>query len=382
MPTRYMRTLSSVSLSCTSITAASMPLYLCADCGGSKTSVVICDEHGTVLGRAFGGPSNFAYLSVEAFTSAVSLTISDALKTCITPPSVDPVSLPPIPGLIEAAWFGVSGVDSDSALSTITKVLSSLLALPVGPKLLVGNDTQLLAAPLRIHLELSSVVTVVAGTGSIAVSFESVNGELKELGRAGGWGWILGDAGGGFHVGQEAVRQVLREGDKASVTASPLFHSPFITSILNAFSVTEVPEILSALYVADPHPSSARVDGPPHTQIPREKRLSSLAPLVFKAAFDDSDPLALNILRTAAEAIASEIALLLGERNDVSTKVFKAQSSLISFGGSLAGVPAYRQFILDALANWGHIFAAVEFVDDAATVGAKGLATSFKTAIP
>lgn len=39
-----------------------MSLYMCADCGGTKTSVVICDSEGKEISRASGGPSNFSYL--------------------------------------------------------------------------------------------------------------------------------------------------------------------------------------------------------------------------------------------------------------------------------------------------------------------------------
>ena len=52
-----------------------MSLYLCVDCGGSKTSAVICDVAGEIKGRALGGPSNFAYLGIEAFTDAVRVAV-------------------------------------------------------------------------------------------------------------------------------------------------------------------------------------------------------------------------------------------------------------------------------------------------------------------
>lgn len=118
-----------------------MSLFLCCDCGGSKTSAVIVDASGTVLGRAFGGPSNFAYLTLEAYIAAVQATVSDALKTCVSPHSVDPVALPPGKTIFAAAWFGVSGVDSPSAVEAITPELSKLLAIPAGPLLIVANDT-------------------------------------------------------------------------------------------------------------------------------------------------------------------------------------------------------------------------------------------------
>ena len=85
---------------------------------------------------------------------------------------------------------------------------------------------------MTLYPEVSGAIAAVAGTGGIVVSFrepqKDARGEgsetgsassiaLEELGRAGGWGWMLGDEGGGFHVGREAIRQVLEEADRASV---------------------------------------------------------------------------------------------------------------------------------------------------------------------
>jgi hypothetical protein len=109
----------------------------------------------------------------------------------------------------------------------------------------------------------------------------------------------------------------------------------------------------------------------------REKRLSSLAPLVFQAAFEDADPLALKVLRICAGILASEIIVLLGEPTDALPKLVPAKDSVISFGGSLVGIAGYRQLILDDLASKGHVFRYVEFVEDAAKTGAIGLAAAF-----
>jgi len=354
-----------------------MALYLCVDCGGSKTSVVICDSAGKIVGRALGGPSNFAYLSLQDFRSAVSLTVSDALKTCTSPPSIDPVPLPPSGDTpFAAAWFGVSGLDSPSAIEEVTPTLSALLGLPAGPRLSVANDTHLLAAPVRMHPDISHAVGVIGGTGGIAVSFKETESGFDQLGRVGGWGWILGDEGGGFHVGREAVRQMVAETDLASVRAAPPPESILVTRILERFGVKNVLDILVAIHMPDPTQSVLAPQTLPQFSMVREKRLSSLAPLVFQSAFEDADPLALRILQSTSSVFATQIAILLGEKNEITPNLVKAEDAVISFGGSLVGVEAYRKMILDALAAKGHVFRYVEFVDDAAATGAIGLAVS------
>ncbi|KAH8087860.1 hypothetical protein BXZ70DRAFT_538056 [Cristinia sonorae] len=355
-----------------------MSLFLCVDCGGSKTAVAITNASGEILGRALGGPSNFAYLGLQGFLQAVGTTVSDALKTCVSPPSVNPVALPPPSPLFAVAWLGISGVDSQAAIDTLTPPLSALLGVPAGPNLIVCNDTHLLAAPLRMYDDVDVAVACIGGTGSIVVSFTEGEGSgLKEMGRVGGWGWILGDEGGGFSVGREAIRQILIDSDIASVEGPPppitSGKSTLIRSILEHFGVSDIYELLTVIHLPDPTSEISAVDAkiPAYARIPREKRLSRLAPLVFKSAFEDHDPLALKVLRTASGILVDEICILLRPNTP---RGVNAANGVLCFGGSLVGVEAYRQMILDQLKERGHVFKYVEFVDDAAAVGAKGLA--------
>ena len=358
-----------------------MSLYLCVDCGGSKTSAVVCSSSGEILGRALSGPSNYAYSGHIAFTQAVKEAVSNALKTCVSPPSTDPVDLPPKSSFFASAWFGVSGVDSPSVIESAATALSELLNIPKGPRLVVANDTHLLAAPLRLHPDINHAIAVIAGTGSICVSFsQTPQGTLEELARVGGWGWILGDEGGGFHVGREAVRQLLVDTDKASLGGSALPHSVLKQRILERFGLTTPLDILTEIHLPDP--TAQPPDAPGHLQVAREKRLSQLSPLVFKAAFEDGDSFALNVLQICAQVLASHIQILLRSPNgslEPTPKSVLASESVICFGGSLAGIEKYRGMILDALKDeqmGGHVFKYVEYVDDAAKIGAEGLAAA------
>jgi N-acetylglucosamine kinase-like BadF-type ATPase len=354
-----------------------MSLYLCVDCGGSKTSAVICDIDGKVLGRSRGGPSNYAYLTLEAFISVVTVTVDNALKACISS-GVQAVELPvKDTSPFVAAWFGVAGVDSPSAIASLTPPLANLFAIPIGPRLIVANDTSLLAAPVRLYPDIPHAVTIIGGTGSIVVSFKEVEGGLEELGRLGGWGWILGDEGGGYHVGREAIRGVLMEHDRATVCSSLPVESILQTRLLEHFGITDVMDLLTIVHYSDPSPNITLGPTSPHyLRVPKEKRLSSLSPLVFAAAFDDGDPLALRIIRGCADHLASQVAVLLGNSSDAAPRLVRAQDSIVCFGGSLVGVEKYREMILDNLAQRGHVFRLVEFVDDAAVVGAVGLAAT------
>lgn len=356
-----------------------MSLYLCVDCGGSKTSTAICDADGKIVGKGIAGPSNFAYLTLDAFVAAVSHAVTEALKAYLAP-SAEPIALPPATPLFAAAWFGISGVDSPAAIAAITPSLSSLLNIPAGPRLQIANDTHLLAAPLRMHHDISSCVTVIGGTGATMTSFRKLaDDSLQVQGRYGGWGWILGDEGGGYSVGREVIRQLLDENDRASVRGITPPDTKLKTSILQRFGVSHVLELLTAVHFHDPSPGAASSpDMPPYASMPREKRLSSLSPLVFAAAFEDWDPLALNVLRTMAAELAMRIAVLVAPDDDGSPRAIKARESILSFGGSLVGVTGYRRMVLDELERRGHVFKWVEYVGDAAGAGAMALAVVHK----
>jgi len=348
-----------------------MSLYLCVDCGGTKTSAVICDASGVIVGRGSGGPSNITYLTPEAFISSVKEAIGDALKTS----SASSISLPPVTqSPFAAAWFGISGADSPAAIAKISSPLSNLLGLPIGPKLAIANDTHLLAAPVRMYSDVTAAVAVVAGTGSIVVGFREIDGKVEELGRAGGWGWILGDEGGGFDVGRETLRQIFLEHDKALATGKPVPQNILIDRILERFGVENIMEILTGVYQPDPSPTASVAPGEEmaHHNLPRERRISSLSPLVFETAFEHNDSFALNILKTSAAHLTDQIVILLGR----GAQVVPPSESIISFGGSLVGVEKYRNLIVDELSRRGHVFKRVIFVEDVAAVGARGLAAA------
>lgn len=233
-------------------------LYLAVDCGGSKAAAAICDEDCQVVGKGRGGPSNFTDQGLNPFLLSVEDAIRDALDSVrqyytskaitwrwkgdeideakearrdnddykiltsisdalqeIKPASID-VQAPNVK--IEAAWFGIAGVDSPADVTTLSPHLAKLLNIPFpSERLIVANDTSLLASPITdlSRPGIRSGVVVIAGTGSIVMSFKrSRNGMLKVLGRVGGFGWVLGDEGSGYSVGRNAVRKVLDIADR------------------------------------------------------------------------------------------------------------------------------------------------------------------------
>jgi len=351
----------------------SIDLYLAIDCGGTKTAAVLCTQSGTILATALGGGSNFSYLGLDAFLKRVGEVTSTALTMVLKSPvalPVDPTTRLDATGVrtppynFRAAWLGVSGVDSPSAASLLLPHVAALLSVPI-ERLIITNDTHLLAAPLRILPDVRTAVTVVAGTGSIVTSFREgpADAPLEALARVGGWGWILGDEGSGFDVGRTAVRALLTQQDMGT-TGVAVVHGPLREKLLKKFGVNEVMDLLAAVYAPDSTSS-----------LPREGRLSSLCPLVFEAAFEDGDPLAVQVVNDCASKLVMQISAVLldGSAEECPPGKVRADSSVLCLGGSLGGIDRYRELVLSTLKENGHVFKHVEVVADAAEIGARAL---------
>jgi len=357
-----------------------LELYLAIDCGGTKTAAVLCLSSGATVARAVTKGSNFTYLGLDAFLESIRSTVSSVLTTALQ--SSTPINLPVDPTThvdpagdctppyrLQAAWLGVAGVDSSATITLLLPHVSTLLSVPI-ERLIVSNDTHLLAAPLRLLQDVRTAVVVVAGTGSIVSSFrEGPGNALPEvLARVGGWGWMLGDEGGGFDVGRTALRALLAQEDSES-TGAAVMRGALREKMLNKFGVAEVMELLAAVYAPDSTGSQ-----------PREKQLSSLCPLVFEAAFDGGgDPIAVRVLCECAYKLAKQISAVLltpSAKEDQPRKV-RADSSVLCIGGSLGGIDSYREIVLTALREEGHVFKHVKVVADAAGVGADVLVTTW-----
>jgi len=160
-------------------------------------------------------------------------------------------------------------------------------------------------------------------------------------------------------VGCGAIRQLLIDTDKASLGVPSVTYSVLKQRTLDRFGVGAPLDLLTVRVV-------------------REGRLSQLSPLVFEAAFGDGDPFALRILQTCASfrvahTPSSPFAQRLVRACAQGCARIRERRLLWRFVGR------HRDMILDTLKDermGGHVFKYVEYVDDAAKIGAEGLAAA------
>ena len=233
--------------------------FLGIDGGQSSTTALIGDGSGRVIGYGRGGPCNHVGASEgrAKFTSAILTCVSAACEQA----GLDESAV-----RFHSACFGLSGGPADKE-----SILRETLRCE---QMVVTHDG---AIALSGATGGAPGVIVIAGTGSIAFGR---NREGKAA-RAGGWGYIFGDEGGGFDIVRQALRAVLR--------AEEGWGPPTVLreALLEKIPAHNANEILHRFYTVD---------------FPRS-RVATLASIVDETA-NCGDRIAAQILANAAQELA------------------------------------------------------------------------------
>jgi N-acetylglucosamine kinase-like BadF-type ATPase len=237
-----------------------MKLFLGVDGGQSGTTAMIGDETGRVLGTGEAGPCNHA--AAGEGRAKLERAVAGSVAAASAEAGLNATALS-----FEAACFGMSGGPDDKR---------EVLAATLHAKHLVVTDDAVIA--LAGATSRGQGIITIAGTGSIAFG----RNPAGRTARAGGWGHIFGDEGGGFDIARQAARAVLRleEGWGPPTTLRDM--------LLEATDSENANQMLHHFYT-DEWPRS---------------RVATLARVVDAAAAQ-SDAVALAILREAAQQLAT-----------------------------------------------------------------------------
>ncbi|MDI2033819.1 N-acetylglucosamine kinase [Paenarthrobacter nitroguajacolicus] len=241
------------------------PVVLGLHIGGSKTHAVLSGARGP------GADSDLRLEITEARAnlSSVGHQGADAVLRRIAAR---------VGGGVEAVCAGAAGADTPASRAVLSALLSEHFP---GARIEVVHDTRIILAAAG----LEAGVVLVAGTGSVAWGR---NREGREA-RSGGYGYLLGDEGGGYSVVRDAVREALRE------YYAGLEPGPLVQSLMAATASVDALQLMDFFY-AKPEPD----------------HWAGLAPLVLDLAID-GDPAALRIQAEAAHSLASLARQVLGE---------------------------------------------------------------------
>jgi N-acetylmuramic acid 6-phosphate etherase len=229
--------------------------------GGTKTAWVLVERDGAdlrIMNQGKLPPSNFR------------LVTPDRLRTILSE----------LPKQIDRAGVFLAGcaLEDQPALSHICAEIWP------SAKITTGNDRD---SGLAAALGRGEGIVVNAGSGS------SVTGRRGDkIEKAGGWGHILGDAGGGYFLAIQALRFILSEYDLHRGEVQ------FTAKILRALCLNNLDELVRWAQTAD------------------KMEIALLAPVVFEAAAG-GDARVMEIIEEGArvlgeytEAVASRLRLL------------------------------------------------------------------------
>jgi N-acetylglucosamine kinase-like BadF-type ATPase len=257
------------------------------DAGGTKTVCLLADEEGRVLAEARGGGANLqsvGELEVEKVLYAV-------MEAALARHDVRPAAI----------CLGIAGVDRPADAEAVGAIMKRI---GFKARTLVVNDA---LVALVAGAGDDPGVVLVAGTGSIAYG-KNAEGLAA---RAGGWGYLLGDEGGGFWIGRSALSAAVRQFDGRGPATQ------LTDMVLRHMGLASPTELIHAIYYRDLH----------------RHAIAGLAAVVQQAT-DAGDAVAAEILARAGTELASAAASVitrLGMRGDAFPTILA--------GGIFRGVP-------------------------------------------
>jgi N-acetylmuramic acid 6-phosphate etherase len=186
-----------------------------------------------------------------------------------------------MPAEADRVGMFLAGCATDEDRSHLTKLCAQVWP---NAKIMAGSDRD---SGLAAALGRGDGIAVNAGTGA------SVTGRRGDrIEKAGGWGHILGDAGGGYFLSLQALRFILREYDLHRGEAQ------FTATILRALSLNSRDELVRWAQTAD------KMD------------VAGLAPVVFECAMNGDESVmkivdeAAGVLSEYTAAVATRLGLL------------------------------------------------------------------------
>jgi N-acetylmuramic acid 6-phosphate etherase len=186
-----------------------------------------------------------------------------------------------MPADVNRVGMFLAGCATEEDRSRLTKLCAQVWP---NAKIMAGSDRD---SGLAAALGRGDGIAVNAGTGA------SVTGRRGDrIDKAGGWGHILGDAGGGYFLSLQALRFILREYDLHRGEAQ------FTATILRALSLNSRDELVRWAQTAD------KMD------------VAGLAPVVFDCAMNGDQSVmkivdeAAGVLSEYTAAVATRLGLL------------------------------------------------------------------------
>ncbi|MDR3313040.1 MAG: hypothetical protein LBS96_01125 [Oscillospiraceae bacterium] len=273
------------------------PIWIGMDGGGTKTLALAARRDGSLVAAARAGSINFFSVGWEEARAQ--------LRSIVQALSAATGGAP-----VASAFIGHAALAGSAEPGQLRRLAEGILEADM-----LGMESDLCVALEAMPGEGAKAVAV-SGTGSMVAGRASPGAQLL---TCGGWGYLLGDEGSGFHLAWEGVRAALR-GSEKSAAATEL-----TGALLRHFGANEPAALLPLFY-----------------EPPMERhRLAGFARAVLACA-EAGDAPALAIVRHGAGEFAQTTAALL--------RRLPQGAALGLWGGVMVGSACYRAAFCGALA--------------------------------
>ncbi len=263
------------------------------DGGGTKTEAILVHLNGTVTGTRTGGSTNIQAVGGEKLKKEV-LALADEL---IQDAKIH----------VQDVLYMVLGLAGAGRASDQQAIKALFSGTPFADKLTVESDAVI---ALTGAFGLGPGIILIAGTGAICYGMNAD----RQFARSGGWGYLLGDEGGGYYMGREAIIAALKDldgrGERTSIRGR----------LEKMYSLKCIDEIIPMIY-------QNKID---------RMTVAGLAPLVFEEEKEGDSVSAVIIKKASVELVRMAVSVaekLNLERENIRIaligSIFKLQESLI-----------------------------------------------------
>jgi len=263
------------------------------DGGGTSTVSVIADLRGNILSSGMSGASSLDFMEFEESSKSILSALLTSLK-----------KLKKI-NRVEVTYIGVSGFNKWTENVKKKKLEKELLKVIDSKKIIFDDDCDLGLASKNIELFSYSqpYVVILSGTG---VGCYGINKNGRKISHH-GWGYLVGDEGGGYDIGKKALIAVLQSIDKRIEETS--LRERFVESKLfsnvkyfNSTAMISQKNISLAQY----HRVFGEIEKLIYEKGLKREEVASLAPFVVEEA-KKGDHISKRILRESGRELGKTI---------------------------------------------------------------------------
>ena len=300
---------------------------------------------------------------MEVALSNIVAATKAAIAACLSRKDVNLSNLK-----LKKVWVALAGSERKTIKSQLESRVAEALGITLGDRLYISSDIDLLPLAADIPGETDSVIVLVAGTGSISMSYRREENLFTRVGRAGGWGRLLGDDGSGYGLGREGLRIALAAAVELKLAGE--IDEPQV----------QVDELATKIfeYMTELHPGNDKYDLLTPILVPdldkhqtkdaeaaTVRRIADISKVVFASA--EVSETARHIINNGARGLSEPVQKLV-----LSQKIAADKTALVLAGGLMQN-QTYRDKVLEHLAGRGSQFSSVHFVEDPAEAAARHL---------